>query len=160
MNKTKQNRRQFIRRLGQGVAGAAVLTRQQRLWSAIADRRPNVLMIVADDQRSDTIAALGNQHIQTPHLDELVKDGFTFTRSRNMGSQVGAVCIAARAMIHTGRSLFRAPHNIPADCPSMPALFRKAGYSTFGCGKWHNERPSFGLGFSAAASVFFGGMGN
>ena len=158
MNKIKQSRRQFIRRVGQGVAGAAVLSRQQRLWSAIPDKRPNLLMIVADDQRSDTIAALGNQHIQTPQLDDLVKDGFTFTRARNMGSQVGAVCIAARAMIHTGRSLFRAPHNIPASCPSMGSVFREAGYTTFGCGKWHNERPSFARSFNAGANIFFGGM--
>ena len=66
----------------------------------------NVLMIVADDQRSDMIAAQGNRVVSTPNMDRLVNGGFSFTLARCMGSQVGAVCIAARAMIHTGRSLF------------------------------------------------------
>lgn len=157
MKHSSKQRRDFLRRMAGSVAGAALASQTSWLCAAV-DRRPNVLMIVDDDQRNDTIAATGNVHIQTPHLDRLVREGFTFTRARNMGSQVGAVCIAARAMIHTGRSLFRAPHQMPARVPTMPQTFQKAGYTTFGCGKWHNERPSFARGFSAAASVFFGGM--
>jgi arylsulfatase A-like enzyme len=154
----RSSRRKFMRDVAGSVAAGALLSRDRWVHSAPADRRPNVLMIVADDQRTDTIAALGNPHIQTPNLDHLVHEGFTFTRARNMGSQVGAVCIAARAMIHTGRSLFRAPHQMPARVATMPQTFRRAGYATFGCGKWHNERPSFARGFGGATSVFFGGM--
>ena len=43
--------------------------------------RPNVLFIFADDQRADTIAALGNRHIQTPNLDRLVRRGVSFSRA-------------------------------------------------------------------------------
>ena len=37
--------------------------------------RPNIVFLFADDQRADTIAAHGNSHIQTPHLDRLVREG-------------------------------------------------------------------------------------
>src|SRR5665213_2115968 len=44
-------------------------------------RRPNVLFILADDQRPDTIHALGNRLIETPNLDRLVASGMSFTRA-------------------------------------------------------------------------------
>ncbi|MCP3693447.1 MAG: sulfatase-like hydrolase/transferase, partial [Planctomycetaceae bacterium] len=40
---------------------------------------PNILFVFADDQAFNTIAALGNQEIRTPHLDRIVQDGMTFT---------------------------------------------------------------------------------
>jgi arylsulfatase A-like enzyme len=64
-------------------------------------------------------------------------------------------------MLLTGRSLFRLEKNgqvIPPEHPTYPELLRKAGYVTFAAGKWHNDRPSFARSFSAAGSVFFGGM--
>src|SRR5688572_22226653 len=54
-------------------------------------RAPNVVFILSDDQRPDTIRALGNKHIKTPNLDRLVHNGFTFTHAFCMGSTVGAV---------------------------------------------------------------------
>jgi arylsulfatase A-like enzyme len=147
-------RRDFIRGVAGALAGAAAM---RRVHAAI-DRRPNVLFVIADDQRSDTIAALGNQHISTPTIDKLVNGGCAFTRARNMGAQVAAVCIAARAMIHTGRSLFRAPQQPPKSIPTMAETFRAAGYHTFGCGKWHNGVSSFARGFADGGNIFFGGM--
>ena len=44
----------------------------------VARGRPNVLVLLTDDQRPDTIAALGNPVIQTPNLDRLVRRGTTF----------------------------------------------------------------------------------
>ena len=41
-------------------------------------KKPNVLFLFTDDQRADTIAALGNTHIKTPNLDKLVGRGTTF----------------------------------------------------------------------------------
>jgi len=55
---------------------------------------PNVLFLFTDDQRFDTLAALGNADIRTPHLDELVRRGVAFTRAHIMGSYTPAVCIA------------------------------------------------------------------
>src|SRR5437762_5096923 len=70
-------------------------------------KRPNVVFLFTDDQRADTIAALGNTHIKTPNLDKLVARGTTFRRAYCMGSMQGAVCVPSRAMVLTGRSLFR-----------------------------------------------------
>src|SRR5437764_3795069 len=76
------------------------------LRAADGPAKPNVLFLFSDDQRADTIAALGNPHIQTPNLDRLVKQGTTFTRAYCMGAQQGAVCVPARAMLMSGRTLF------------------------------------------------------
>ena len=46
-----------------------------------ATGRLNVLLLVSDDQRPDTIAALGNKIIRTPNLDRLVRRGTAFTRA-------------------------------------------------------------------------------
>ena len=53
------------------------------LWASLqahadAGHRLNVLFLLTDDQRADTIAALGNSHIRTPHLDRLARSGFVF----------------------------------------------------------------------------------
>ncbi|MDE0220421.1 MAG: sulfatase-like hydrolase/transferase [Spirochaetaceae bacterium] len=43
--------------------------------------QPNVLFVMTDQQRFDTIAALGNRHIYTPNLDRLVRRGVSFTNA-------------------------------------------------------------------------------
>ena len=130
--------------------------------ATISTRRPNVLFLFADDQRADTISALGNPHIDTPNLDRLARSGFAFSRAYNMGSQVPAVCIPSRAMLLTGRGLFSATRGesaeIPRDHRMWPEVFRAAGYRTIGIGKWHNDRASFNRAFRSGGPVFFGGM--
>src|SRR6187401_167675 len=59
---------------------------------------PNILLLIADDQRPDTIAALGNPHIQTPHLDDLVRRGTAFTRA----TCAHPLCYPSRAELLTG----------------------------------------------------------
>ncbi|HSU68104.1 MAG TPA: sulfatase-like hydrolase/transferase, partial [Tepidisphaeraceae bacterium] len=94
MSTRQVRRREFIKTVGAAVVAPAVL---RNAWGATtATRKPNVLMIVADDQRHDTIAALGNAHVRTPTLDRLATEGFAFTRARCMGSQQGAVCVPSR----------------------------------------------------------------
>lgn len=103
--------------------------------------KPNVLFVVADDQRFDTIAALGNREISTPNLDALVGRGFTFTNAYCQGSMVPAVCVPSRTMILTGRSLFRIPNPQAKtfDGPTLPSTFGAAGYSTLHVGKPGNS---------------------
>ncbi len=120
--------------------------------------RPNVLFLFSDDQRFDTIHALGNDEIRTPHLDGLVKNGFTFTHAFCMGSTVPAVCAPSRSMLMTGRTLFRSPITIPKDLPIWPEVMAQAGYATFATGKWHNGPAAFNRGFAAGGDIFFGGM--
>jgi len=124
--------------------------------------RPNVLLIIADDQRFDTISAVGIDSVETPNLDRLVGSGCAFTRAHNMGSEHGAVCVPARSMIHSGRSLFHldGPGGMTTEHPPLPERFGNAGYRTFGTGKWHNGPEAFNRCFDEGEDIFFGGMGN
>lgn len=124
---------------------------------AVAQERPNLVFICSDDQRADTIAALGNRHVRTPHLDRMARDGFAFTNAFCMGSTQGAVCVPSRAMFLSGRSLFRVNDQL-RDIPTWPEVFRRAGYHTYGVGKWHNGPASYARSFDAGGPVFFGGM--
>src|SRR3954451_11561317 len=126
---------------------------------APAADRPNVVFLCSDDQRFDTIRALGNPVIETPTLDRLVSTGFTFTHAYCMGSMQGAVCVPSRAMFLSGRSLFRINEQLK-DIPTWPETFRKAGYHAVGVGKWHNGPASYAKSFDAGGPIFFGGMGD
>lgn len=123
--------------------------------------KPNVLFFFTDDQRFDTIAALGNQHLHTPNMDRLVASGTTFTHAHIPGGTSGAVCMPSRAMLHTGRTLFHlhgAGESIPADHTLLGEHLQRQGYTTFGTGKWHNGPESYARSFSAGGEIFFGGM--
>jgi len=124
-------------------------------------RRPNILFFFTDDQRFDTIRALGNSRIITPHLDALVAGGLTFTHAHIPGGTCGAVCMPSRAMLHTGRTLFRLQDSgsqIPAEHVTLGATLQAAGYHTIGCGKWHNERAGFNASFSDGDEILMGGQ--
>jgi len=120
-------------------------------------KHPNILFLFSDDQRYDTIHALGNPHIHTPNLDRLCRSGFVFRNNFVMGSMSGAVCHPSRAMLMSGRTLWRAPGNLEG-VPIWPEVMRRAGYATFGTGKWHNGPPSYARGFTHGGAIFFGGM--
>lgn len=123
--------------------------------------RPNVLFILADDQRFDMLGALGRCPVRTPHLDRLMQRGTTFTRAHIMGGSCGAVCMPSRAMIHTGRTLYNleeAGHTIPADHTLLGEHLRANGYHTWGCGKWHQTTEAFNRSFADGDEIFFGGM--
>jgi arylsulfatase A-like enzyme len=119
---------------------------------------PNVLFLFSDDQRADTIHALGNAAIETPNLDRLVAEGTVFTRAYCMGAQQGAVCVPSRAMLMTGRTLFRIKETLDGQA-TWPEAFATAGYETFITGKWHNQAPSLLRTFQEGKNVFLGGMG-
>jgi arylsulfatase A-like enzyme len=123
--------------------------------------KPNILFFFTDDQRFDTIHALGNDQISTPNLDALVARGTTFTRAYIMGGSCGAVCMPSRAMLMTGRTLYRLDRQgqgIPEDHVLLGEALQAQGYTTFGTGKWHNGSASYARSFTAGAEIFFGGM--
>ncbi len=105
--------------------------------------KPNILVIIADDQSFNTVHELGNTEILTPTIDELASRGTVFTTCYNMGGWNGAVCIASRTMLNTGRFLWRA-EAVDRKLDSL-AIGKKLwsqemenlGYETYMTGKWH-----------------------
>jgi arylsulfatase A-like enzyme len=130
--------------------------------AAAADEKPNILFIFADDQCFDTVRALGNEEIETPHLDRLVEEGTTFTHCYNMGGWNGAICVASRTMINTGRFLWHAREVWESSEQERQAgrfwseYMKSAGYRTYFTGKWH-VRANAERAFDVARNVR-GGM--
>ena len=127
--------------------------------SRAVDARPNILFLFADDQRADTIAALGNPIIKTPNLDRLAHRGMSFMGAHMQGGMQGATCVPSRAMLLSGRNLFHIDEKLMRDA-TWPEAFGKAGYTTFVSGKWHNGDASLARSFQIARSIFTGGMTN
>jgi arylsulfatase A-like enzyme len=136
---------------------AGWLAVHSRARAAAAPERPNILFLFADDQRADTIAALGNSVIKTPNLDRLVQAGVSFSRAYMQGGFNGATCVPSRAMLLSGRPLFHVDEKL-LSTETWPAAFGRAGYTTFISGKWHNGQPSLVKSFQMARSIFVGGM--
>lgn len=110
--------------------------------AAVSDK-PNILFVFTDDQAVDTIHALGNSEIHTPNFDRLVNSGTTFTHCYNMGSWSPAICVASRAMLLSGRSVWRAQKIYDTAEQEReagrwwPSYLKQAGYRTYLSGKWH-----------------------
>jgi len=124
-------------------------------------KQPNILLILTDDQRFDTLGAVNNPAIKTPNLDRLVVGGTTCTHAHIMGGSSGAICMPSRAMLHTGRTLYHLAGQgqiIPDDHVTLGEAMQQAGYDTFGTGKWHNGTASFARSFTDGDEIFFGGM--
>lgn len=133
------------------------------LLSLSAASRPNIVFLFADDQRADTIGAHGNPHIQTPNLDSLAENGFSFLRNYCAGSYSGAVCVASRSMLMTGRHWMNLPFQNKSrgwvNLPLLPSVLEeKGGYETFIVGKWHNGPETLQAAFLNGKSVYMGGM--
>ncbi|MDZ4287144.1 MAG: sulfatase-like hydrolase/transferase [Prosthecobacter sp.] len=119
---------------------------------------PNLLLIVSDDQRPDTIHALGNPVIETPHLDRLAARGTAFTRA-----YAGyPICYASRAEIITGCPAFRAFPKYPSGAidsslKTFAATFQAGGYQTWYSGKWHNDGHPKNRGYTATSGLYSSG---
>jgi arylsulfatase A-like enzyme len=115
-----------------------------------APGKPNVLFLFTDDQRPDTIAALGNEHIQTPNLDRLAKSGTVFRNAYCMGSTRGAVCLPSRTMMHSGLSLFHLDRATP-DRPHFAQTMNQLGYETYHLSKRGNTPHALHKAFDHSA---------
>lgn len=116
----------------------------------MAAERPNILLITTDQQRFDTIAALGNRSIYTPHLDWLAQTGIAFTRCYSDCP----ICMPARVTLMTGLAACR--HGLTgnentktplAEHDTLPGLLTRSGYQTKSCGKlhFHPMRANYGI---------------
>ena len=128
--------------------------------SMAAELSPNVVLIVSDDQRPDTIAALGNKVIRTPHLDAIVRQGSSILRA----VCPNPICTPSRAEILTGCSGFRngvIDFSEPID-GSLKTLAQTLGDAEYQCwyvGKWHNNGRPATHGYNHVAGLFSGGGG-
>ncbi len=95
--------------------------------SVHATEKPNILFLFTDDQRPDTIHALGNETIITPALDSLARRGMVFNNAYNMGS----ICAPSRNSLFSGRSQFRYHRYASEKKPNIPQSMNEAGYETY-----------------------------
>jgi arylsulfatase A-like enzyme len=109
------------------------------LSAAAADRRPNFILFLTDDQRWDCLSVAGHPLLKTPSIDRLAAEGTYFPNAFVTTS----ICCVSRASFMTGLLCrhhkvgdFNTP--LPADvlAKSLPALLKKAGYRTACFGKW------------------------
>jgi len=127
--------------------------------------KPNIVFIYADDFAYWAINALGNEIIQTPNLDKLVAQGVSFSNAFNMGGWNGAICIASRSMLISGRSIWKANEinrqwgegNKAAHSHTWGRLMSNAGYNTFATGKWHIQADPEQV-FEETVNINPGGM--
>jgi arylsulfatase A-like enzyme len=109
--------------------------------TAAEPAKPNVVVILADDQGWGDLSAHGNTNLSTPNLDGLARDGASFERF-----YVCPVCSPTRAEFLTGRyhprggvwSVTTGGERLNLDERTVGDVFKAAGYSTALFGKWHN----------------------
>ncbi|VTR98827.1 sulfatase family protein [Tuwongella immobilis] len=118
---------------------SAVLMLVASVGIASAADRPNLLIMMTDDQRADALSCAGNPVLRTPNLDRIAGEGARF---RNM-FVTNALCAPSRATLLTG--LYSHSHGVtdnrgrivPQSIPMVSDLLRKAGYEVAFCGKSH-----------------------
>jgi len=157
---TNLNRREFMGLIAGGVAAIPLAGCSNNLKKNKTARRPNIIFLLTDDQRWDTMGCMGNQIIQTPNMDRIAGDGALFENAYVTTS----ICCASRASIFTGQYARRhGIHNFGVDfsadalAQTYPALLRRDGYRTGFIGK-------FGIGENMPVDNFdfwrgFGGQG-
>ena len=101
-------------------------------------RRPNILLVVADDHAANAVGCYGGPHAVTPRIDTLARDGMRFTECGCTNS----LCAPSRAAILTGtynhvNGVTTLSTEFDARQPAFPGLLRDAGYRTALIGKWH-----------------------
>ena len=146
---------------------AVLLLLAAALASLAHAERPNVLVILTDDQGWGDIGYNNPEHVYTPHLDQLAAAGVTLTRHYVMPQ-----CTPTRVAAMTGRYPSRfggaamQASNAPAfpkGTPTLASMLRDAGYDTHLSGKWHlGSSPDHGpnhFGFESSYGSLAGAIG-
>jgi arylsulfatase A-like enzyme len=134
--------------------------------AAPAPHRPNVVLILTDDQGWGDVGFHGNARIRTPHMDRMAREGAAFT-----DFHVSPVCSPTRASLLTGRYNYRTGvvdtyigrSLMHPDELTLAEMLRGAGYTTGIFGKWHlgDNYPlrAIDQGFDRAVVIKGGGLG-
>ena len=151
-------RRDFL----QLLAGATATSLSNLVFAgASKTRKPNIVLIVADDWAYMDLGIAGHPLLQTPNLDRLAREGVRFTRAFTPNP----ICTPSRAALLTGQDcwtngcyFFGMP--IRPESKHFARLLSQAGYETFYTGKWHNDGLPSQRGFTAGKYIGGGGPGS
>jgi arylsulfatase len=158
------NRRAFLRSIG--ATGATLASRLQA-----AQQRPNVIIILTDDQGYGDLSCHGNPVVKTPNMDRIHNEGVRFTDFHS-----APMCTPTRGQLLTGVDALRNKATsvtagravVKRGLPMMPEIFKSNGYGTGVFGKWHVgdhypyrpmdrgfERAVYHLGFGMSSAPEF-----
>jgi arylsulfatase A len=127
------------------ITFSLTVTAQPRPANQTAQRRPNVVLMMADDMGYADIGSYGARDIRTPHLDRLAREGVRLTDFYSNGP----VCTPTRAALMTGRYQQRVglewatvptlhpDAGLPVSEPTVARMLKNNGYRTALFGKWH-----------------------
>lgn len=149
------------------LVGLATSCNKSDLREAVSKAKPNILVILTDDQSFMDLGCYGAKDLLTPHIDQIANTGIRFTQFY----AAAPVCSPSRAAMITGKYNYNAgvfgnvppPHidvqgqgGLPTEEITMAEVFKEAGYRTALIGKWHlghtKEKLPNGQGFD----YFFG----
>jgi arylsulfatase A-like enzyme len=143
--------------------------------AATANVRPNIVLIITDDQGYGDCTSFGKTDLQTPFMDEIARNGVRFTRFR-----VNPLCSPTRSSVMTGlysleNGMWRGPgesaraeppggwpakeRRIKDDIIMLPQLLKQAGYATGAFGKWHLGYDPKNIPTARGFDRFFGFLG-
>lgn len=136
-----QNRRQFLKTVGAGTLGVAAMS----AWAQQpARRKPNVVVVLTDDQGWGDLGFTGNTNLATPNIDRLAGEGAVLQHFF-----VQPLCAPTRAELLTGRyyprtgvhGVSKRQEYMNLDEVTIGDVFKQSGYATGCFGKWHNGSP-------------------
>ena len=116
-------------------------TEPESTSNAPRNEKPNIVLILADDQGWGDLGISGNNNLATPNIDAIANNGVTFDHF-----YVSPVCSPTRAELLTGRyfprvgvySTSSGGERLNLDETTLAEVFKQAGYATAAYGKWHN----------------------